>query len=349
MWKNPTPAFVSVFTATTSVLVCTLILFLYDYCNSEIEYFIAYIKFASLLWILIFLSCYFIVKQYITRRIKLIYKSIHTQKLSALERTEKGLKYSGNFNEIEKSVSEWAARQEDELIALKQLEEYRRNFLGNVSHELKTPIFNIQGYIYTLLEGAMDDKKVFKQYLQKAANNIDRLQSIVSDLQSISKLESGKMILDIQEFDIKDLVKEVIEENEMLAIKKSIIVGFKPGSDQNYRVKADKETIRTVLTNLIQNSLKYGQKTGKTLIGFYNMETKVLVEITDTGVGIPEQHLKHVFDRFYRVDTSRSRDEGGTGLGLAIVKHIIEAHHQTINVRSTVGVGSTFGFTLDKA
>ena len=349
MWKNPTPAFASIFTATTSVLLCTVILYLYDFFSPGIEFFNNYLKFAAIAWVLIFLSCYFIVKQYITRRIKLIYKSIHTQKLSALERSSAGNTYSGNFKEVERQVAEWAARQEDELIALKQLEEYRRNFLGNVSHELKTPIFNIQGYIYTLLDGAMNDKAVFKHYLEKAASNIDRLQSIVSDLQSISKLESGNLVLDIQEFDIKELVKEVIEENEMLAIKKSIIVGFKPGSDQNYKVLADKETIRAVLSNLIQNSLKYGQKTGKTLIGFYNMETKILIEVTDTGVGIPENQLKHVFDRFYRVDSNRSRDEGGTGLGLSIVKHIIEAHHQTINVRSTVGVGSTFGFTLDKA
>ena len=349
MWKNPTPFFVAVFTTSVSVLSFIGLLVLFDYSKNALHSFLYYLQISIVLGLLIFFSSYFLIKQYITRRIKLIYKSIYTQKLTALERAGIGPSYKENFAEVEKEVSEWSARQQSELIAMKELEEYRRNFLGNVSHELKTPIFNIQGYIYTLLEGGIDDSKINKHYLQRAAKNIDRLQSIVSDLQSISKLESGKMILDIQEFDIKDLVREVIDENEMLALKKSIIVGFKPGSDQNYKVKADKESIRTVLTNLIQNSIKYGQKTGKTLISFYNMEIKILIEITDTGVGIPENHLKHVFDRFYRVDSSRSRDEGGTGLGLAIVKHIIEAHHQTINVRSTVGVGSTFGFTLDKA
>lgn len=349
MWKNPTPFFVAIFTATVSVLGFFLLLILFDLYHHYSHNYFYYIQLAIVLGIFIFFSSFFLIKKYITRRIKLIYKSIYTQKLSALERSGKGPMYKANFEEVEKEVAEWSAKQQNELIAMKELEEYRRNFLGNVSHELKTPIFNIQGYIYTLLEGGINDSKINKHYLQRAAKNIDRLQSIVSDLQSISKLESGKMILDIQEFDIKELVKEVIDENEMLALKKSIIVGFKPGSDQSYKVKADRESIRTVLTNLIQNSIKYGQKTGKTLISFYNMEIKILVEITDTGVGIPENQIKHVFDRFYRVDSGRSRDEGGTGLGLSIVKHIIEAHHQTINVRSTVGVGSTFGFTLDKA
>ena len=208
-------------------------------------------------------------------------------------------------------------------------------------------IFSILLSAYTQISFAGDDEKKI-EYLKRAASNVDRLETIVSDLEVISKLESGQAVLDIEIFDIKELIKEVIKDNEMLAIKKSIIVAFKPGSDHSYLVKADRENIRMVLNNFIQNSIKYGQKTGKTSIGIYDMETKILVEITDTGIGIPEEHIKHLFDRFYRVDKGRSREEGGSGLGLSIVKHIIEAHHQTINVRSTVGIGSTFGFTLEK-
>ena len=185
--------------------------------------------------------------------------------------------------------------------------------------------------------------------MERAAYNVERLETIVSSLEVISKLESGQTVLNLESFDIKSLLIEVIQDFELLALKKSIIIGFKPGTDQSFIVKADKEKIRLVISNIIQNSIKYGQKTGNTLIGLYDMETKVLVEISDTGIGIPEGDIKHLFDRFYRVDKGRSREEGGTGLGLAIVKHIIEAHHQTINLRSKEGVGSSFGFTIEKA
>ncbi|MBL7831202.1 MAG: sensor histidine kinase [Saprospiraceae bacterium] len=348
MFKNPSPYFVSSITATTAALFFVVFQFLYNFWTSTFYSFEHYIINFSVLFLIVYLSAYYIVKQFVRRRIKLIYKSISKQKLSSLEKVNADNVYSDNLEEVEKMVVNWAEKNNQEIETLKELEEYRRNYMGNVSHELMTPIFNIQGYIYTLLDGAINDDEKKIEYLKRAASNVDRLETIVSDLEVISKLESGQAVLDIEIFDIKELIKEVIKDNEMLAIKKSIIVAFKPGSDHSYLVKADRENIRMVLNNFIQNSIKYGQKTGKTSIGIYDMETKILVEITDTGIGIPEEHIKHLFDRFYRVDKGRSREEGGSGLGLSIVKHIIEAHHQTINVRSTVGIGSTFGFTLEK-
>ena len=349
MFKNPSPYFVSIITAALASTVY-IALFIVFSTYSEVDFSpIYYLYFFVVLFLIVYFSAFYIVKQFVRRRIKLIYKSISKQKLSFIEKSTADSVYSDNLEEVEKMVVDWAENNSKEIETLKELEEYRRNYMGNVSHELMTPIFNIQGYIYTLLDGAIDDDEKKIEYLNRAARNVDRLETIVSDLEVISKLESGQIVLDIEVFDIKELIKEVIRDNEILALKKSIIVSFKPGSDQSYQVKADRDNIRMVLNNFIQNSIKYGHKTGRTVIGIYDMETKILIEITDTGIRIPEEHIKHLFDRFYRVDKGRSREEGGSGLGLSIVKHIIEAHHQTINVRSTVGIGSTFGFTLEKA
>jgi two-component system, OmpR family, phosphate regulon sensor histidine kinase PhoR len=296
-----------------------------------------------------FLTNYYLVRYFIFRRIKLIYKIIHRQKLPA------GFK-AGNLDmnknvleDVEKEVGEWADKQEYELEELERLATYRRRFIGDVSHELKTPIFNIQGFIHTLLDGALYDSKVNLQYLQRAAKNIERLQTIVEDLETINKLEAGQMVLDLQEFDLHDLTDEVYGDLEMRAKNRNIRLTYKEGAGQNFRIRADKESIRQVLMNLVHNSIKYGTEGGVTKISFYDMETYVLIEVSDNGIGILPEHLSHVFDRFYRVDKHRSRDAGGTGLGLSIVKHIVEAHKQTINVRSSPGQGSTFGFTLEKA
>ena len=253
------------------------------------------------------------------------------------------------LDEVEREVSEWADQYERDEEELERLASYRRRFIGDVSHELKTPIFNIQGFVHTLLDGAIHDDKVNIQYLNRAAKNVDRLQSIVEDLETINKLEAGQVVLDLRDFDLHELADEVFEDLEMRARERNIRLTYKDGANQRFQVRADKETIRQVLVNLVHNSIKYGREGGVTKVSFYDMENFVLVEVSDNGIGIPEEHLKYVFDRFYRIDKSRSRDAGGTGLGLAIVKHIIEAHKQTINVRSTVGQGSTFGFTLEKA
>lgn len=308
-----------------------------------------YILFISFLT---FISAYLIIinslKRYIYRKIKLIYKSIHSSKRSAKDKGIVDLN-EDIIGEVEQEVADWADSREKEIASLKSMEQYRRDFMGDISHELKTPIFSIQGYLYTLLDGALYDEKINEKYIRKAAKNVDRLQTIVEDLEAISRLESGELILEIRDFNIKTLCEDVFEELEFIAKQNDISMFFKEGASNGFLVKADRERIRQVLVNLVSNSLKYGQAGGRTKVSFYDMENVVLVEIADNGIGIGEDHLKHLFDRFYRVDKSRSRMQGGSGLGLSIVKHIIEAHQQTINVRSTKGEGSTFGFTLEKA
>lgn len=301
---------------------------------------------------LTFLCSYFIIinalKRYIYRKIKLIYKNIHRSKRSSKDKTVVDLNQD-IIGAVEQEVTEWADSQQKEIDSLKLMEQYRRDFMGDISHELKTPIFSIQGYLHTLLDGALHDESINEKYIRKAAKNADRLQTIVEDLEEISRLESGKLILDIQPFDIKLLTEEVFDELEFMANKNQISLHFKSGADNPFQVKADRNSIRQVLVNLITNSIKYGVANGHTKISFYDMANVILIEVADNGVGIAEDHLNHLFDRFYRVDKSRARIQGGSGLGLSIVKHIIEAHQQTINVRSTENEGSTFGFTLEKA
>lgn len=259
--------------------------------------------------------------------------------------------YSSNTTTLENVndvAMEWAMKTEKEISSLKTLENYRKQYLGDVSHEMKTPLFAIQGYLLTLLEGGLHDEKINHKYLEKATENVDRLQAIVEDLEMINNLESEKDTLTESVFDIKELTENVYTDLSFLASEKRILLSFKPGADQSYHVKADKNKIRQVLLNLISNSIKYGRDDGLTKVSFYDMEERILIEVSDNGVGISEDDIKHVYDRFYRADKSRSRDVGGSGLGLAIVKHIIEAHNQTLSLRSTDGKGSTFGFTLAK-
>jgi two-component system phosphate regulon sensor histidine kinase PhoR len=253
------------------------------------------------------------------------------------------------LGDVEAEVRQWISEQKREIILLKNLEQYRKEFLGNISHELKTPLFSVQGYVHTLLDGGLHDESINLRYLERTAKNIDRLQTIVEDLDIIAKLEDSTMILDMQPFDIRELVQNVILELEVQAKEKNIDIQLKSGADKTLKVLADREYIRTVLINLIANSIKYGKENGLTKVGFYNMHSYALIEIADNGIGMEEKHLRHLFDRFYRVDKSRSREMGGSGLGLSIVKHIIEAHEQSINVRSTPDIGSTFGFTLKLA
>lgn len=292
---------------------------------------------------------YFYLRKYIYRKIKLIYKTIHQQKLRPEEKASSVDMRADIVDEVEKEVAKWADNQAKEIQQLRNWQQYRRRFLGDISHELKTPIFNIQGYLETLLDGGMKDPSININYLERAVKNVERLNTIVEDLEVISRLESGELVLEMQNFDIKALTDEVFDELEMKASDRNIKLCFKPGADQHYRVRADRESIRQVLINLVNNSIKYGNDGGTTKVGFYDMDRNILVEVADNGIGIPPEQLNHVFERFYRVDKSRSRERGGSGLGLSIVKHIIEAHQQTINVRSTFNLGSTFGFTLAKA
>ncbi len=304
--------------------------------------------------LLVLLVSYFIIiyalKNYIYRRIKLIYKNIYQTKMASKAKAASRINLNTDIiTEVNQEVSEWADSKVREIENLRKLEEYRRNFLGDISHELKTPIFNIQGYIHTLIEGGLYDEQINEKYLRKAAANVDRLQVIIEDLDAISKLESGEWVLEMKTFNIKLLTDEVIEDLEIMAIKKGVKLSYKDGANRNFSVKGDRENIRQVLVNLISNSIKYGRPGGHTKVSFYDMDKRVLIEVADDGIGMEEKHLNHIFDRFYRVDKSRSRSQGGSGLGLAIVKHIIEAHQQTINVRSSPGLGATFGFTLEKA
>ena len=292
-----------------------------------------------------YLVILYFLEKFIYRKIKLIYKSIHTSKLSSNEKINLN---NDIIDEVEKEVSHWATDQRTEIENLKSLEHYRRDFLGNVAHELKTPLFSIEGYIHTLLDGGLHDDKINRKYLNRASKNVERLHTILEDLDAISKLESGRLVLDITNFGIKDLTEEVFEELELVAQDQHIKLTFKEGASSNYLVKGDRENIRQVLVNLIANSIKYGKEGGYTKVSFYDMDQHILVEVADNGAGIERKHLSHLFDRFYRIDKSRSREQGGSGLGLSIVKHIIEAHQQTVSVRSAEGVGSTFGFTLEK-
>jgi two-component system, OmpR family, phosphate regulon sensor histidine kinase PhoR len=291
-----------------------------------------------------------ILDKFIYDRIRLIYKTIHD--LKALKRPNKS-SLVNKRNIIEKTnqeVVEWAENKTREIDDLKRLEAYRREFLGNVSHELKTPIFNIQGYILTLLDGGMDDSQINRKYLERTEQSIDRMISIVEDLEAISRFETGELRIEFENFDLVALTHEVLEFLEIKAEKKNIRLSLARSYDTPIFVNADRQRIQQVLTNLIVNSIKYGTENGRTKISFFDMDENILVEVTDSGIGIPREELPRVFERFYRGDRSRARKsgEGGSGLGLAIVKHIIEAHNQTINVRSTLGVGSTFAFTLRK-
>lgn len=296
------------------------------------------------------LLLYYVVDVYLRNRIKLVYKIIHQFKLSKNLKESIGETVSDDpLSEMETQVKDWVTVKSKEIEDLKKLEQFRKEFLANLSHELKTPIFNIQGYVHTLLDGAMDEPEVMKHFLERTAKSIDRLNNLVDDLDEISKIERGEVAMMKEIFDITQLVKEVFESMELKAVKQGISLSIKKGFEKPFFVLADKEKIRQVVTNLIDNSIKYGTLNGETTASFYDMDDNVLIEITDNGIGISEEHLPRLFERFYRIDKHRSREQGGTGLGLAIVKHIIEAHMQTINVRSTVGVGTTFAFTLQKA
>ncbi len=347
MLKNLTPRQISIYASGVIVTFNGVFLLLFSILG-WIEWTWQFILILGLIGLSSYFSILFYVKKYIYRKIKLIYKSIHKFKLQP-EAKNKDLDVDTDIiQEVEVEVANWALEQQTEINSLKEMESYRRLYLGNVSHELKTPIFNIQGFIHTLIEGALYDDNINMKYLQRAAKNVERLNTIVTDLEAINKLESGKLSMEMQVFDLKNLVAEVFEDLEIKANKQNITLIYKEGANQNFRVEADREAIRQVLVNLIENSIKYGREDGRTKVGFYDMDSRILVEIADSGIGISQEHLNHVFDRFYRADKSRSRQIGGSGLGLSIVKHIIEAHKQTINVRSSKGIGSTFGFTLKR-
>ena len=308
------------------------------YVASGTEYFL--LSLVLFFWFSVVLI-YQVVKLYIHSKISVIYKNIYKHK--GVTRF-----VDVDVDSVEKEVENWAIQKENEILQMKASETYRREFIGNVSHELKTPIFNIQGYILTLLDGGLFDEEVNMKYLKRTSKSVDRMINIIDDLEVITRLETEKTQLEIGEFNIVELAKDVLDQLELkaneskieLSIQKEILGEF---------VLGDIDKIQQVFANLISNSIKYGKEGGRTEVRFFDMNENILIEIADDGIGISEMDMPRLFERFYRVDKNRSRKIGGTGLGLAIVKHIIEAHNQTINVRSTVDVGSTFSFILKKA
>src|SRR5450432_421421 len=341
--QNLTPKQLSAFTAIVlSFSIATGIFFI----TSSWQYLLGSL-------VLIFSGSYFLIQftleKFIYRKIKLIYKFIHQTKTTRKE--EVYFKYilpKKSIDEVREDVERWGNRQTEEIELLRKNEAFRKEFLQNLSHEFKTPIFAIQGYVDTLLNGAMDDTKVRKRFLENAERNVDRLVNLVNDLDEISKLERGEQLLLKQNFVIQDLIREVFESLSINMQDKNMRTGIKKGCEYPILVFADKEKIRMVLLNLVENASKYGKLNGGITASMYNTDGKhVLVEITDDGIGIEGEHLTRIFERFYRTDSARSRDKGGTGLGLAICKHIIEAHGQAIHVRSTPDVGTSIGFTLE--
>jgi len=291
----------------------------------------------------------FVLESFIYRKLKLIYKFIYQTKASKKE--EMYYKYilpKKSIDEVREDVEEWAEQKKAEIEALRSVENYRKEFLQNLSHEFKTPIFTIQGYVDTLLHGALENPAVNQKFLENTYRNVERMVNLINDLDEITKLESGEQPLYKENFIIQDLIKYIFETLSIKAAERNIKCGIKKGCEQPVYVFADKEKIVRVLINLVENAIKYGKQGGNIIASVYKTDEKhVLVEISDDGIGIAEEHLHRVFERFYRTDLGRSRNVGGTGLGLAICKHIIEAHSQTIHVRSTVDVGTTVGFTLE--
>lgn len=336
---------IAVFTAVFSILAGLSAMFI-----KEQNHYVTIVFIGLLVFFLVFLLVFYSLNNFIFKKLKPIYKTIHSYKFSE-EQLKRNLEEKDHdlIKDVQADVLNWAKRKTQEIAQLRQLEKYRREFLGNVSHELKTPIFNIQGYISTLIDGGLEDESINLLYLERAEKSVNRLISIVEDLESISRLESGELKIEYKKFNIVKLVVDVFEEYEMLAKERKIKLKFAQNFDKSIQVLADRQKIYDVISNLVVNSVKYGKEKGATVIDFLDMEDHILVEVSDNGIGISEKDLPRIFERFYRTDKSRSREMGGTGLGLSIVKHIIEAHNQTINVRSTLNKGSSFTFTLAKA
>lgn len=333
----------------------TLIVFLAVFmCGSICSFFLNELSLREILLlatvssVISFIVFYAIITRYIYRQLRLLFRIIRKGKIAARDE----LKLSMHDNIIKEATAEtesWAAERQKEISRLKEQEAFRREFLGNLAHELKTPVFSIQGYILTLLEGGLEDETVNRKFLERASKATDRMTSILEDLDEITKMEENRFELNASKFDIVSLAQEVMDSFEIPGKEKEIQLVFNKKYDPLY-VKADRNRIAQVFTNLISNSISYGKEGGTTTIRFYEIEGALMTEVSDNGPGIKDEDLPRLFERFFRVEQSRNRNEGGSGLGLAIVKHIIETqHNQTINVRSTPDLGSTFSFTLEKA
>jgi two-component system, OmpR family, phosphate regulon sensor histidine kinase PhoR len=343
--KNITPSQIAIFNALTIALigaVANLVFFT--------TWWVPIVTFVTLFIIAYYLT-YFFIQRFIYRKIKLIYKFISQTKATKREEFYfKSVLPQKSIDEVSEDVEKWAEQRKQEIEVLRQNEAYRKEFLQNLSHEFKTPVFAIQGYVDTLLNGALDNPDVNKKFLENTSRNVDRLVNLIDDLDVISSLESGQQQLHLTDFVIQDLIREVYDSLTIKAADKNAKCVIKKGCEAPILVRADKEKTRQVLINLVDNAIKYGKPNGYIEASVYNTDGKnILVEISDDGIGISEEHLPRIFERFYRTDYGRSRNIGGTGLGLAICKHIVEAHGHSIHVRSKLDIGTTFGFTLDKS
>ena len=339
--KNASPASISLIIAISLSTTAAILLGFFAGFNAAIA------GFVMILLLGFFLSKY-LIEQFVHRKIKLIYKFISQTKSSKREEFfQKNILPKPTIDEVGEEVLQWADQRKAEMEVLERNEAFRKEFLQNLSHEFKTPAFAIQGYLETLISGAAEIENVRTKFLNNAHKNTERLIHLISDLDEITRLESGKQELHQQDFIIQDLIMEVFESLSIKAEVKKSVCSIKKGCELPIVVHADKEKIRQVLINLVDNAIKYGNPEGKVEAGIYKTDEKnVLIEITDDGMGIAEEHLPRIFERFYRTDYGRSRNIGGSGLGLAICKHIVEAHGGFIQVRSKQGIGTTFGFSL---
>lgn len=332
--------------ALIAVITGTITIFFLEFKTDHfLELFLIY---TLGIFIVFYIILFYSLNRFILERIRPIYKTIHNSSLPE-NKFQEQIENEDIITVVNKDVEKWAKNKAREISQLKQLEKYRREFLGNVSHELKTPIFNIQGYISTLMDGGINDPAINLKYLERSEKSINRLINIVNDLESISLMESSDFTFKFKDFDLIKLTREVFELHESRAQELDIRLHIKKTDLEKIMVHANREKIFEAMSNLIGNSIKYGKRGGTSIVHFHDMDNNYLVEVEDNGIGIPEQDISRVFERFYRSDKSRSREMGGTGLGLAIVKHIIEAHNQSIYCKSNLGKGSSFLFTLQKS
>ena len=342
--KSITPQKLSFFASIVISAFATVLVFISHWLGWEIRMLI----FIPVMFLASYFTTLYILSVLINDKITPIYKTIREVPIEGKRLTRMIQGKSDIIAEVDQEVKMWAEDKLAEIDRLRDLEKYRKDFVGNVSHELKTPIFNIQGYILTLLDGGLEDPKINRLYLERTEKSIDRMISIVEDLESITKLESGEMKLNMEPFDLVKLTEEVFELELRDANSRRISMNLSVKANKPVIVMADKKRIFEVISNLVGNAIKYGKKGGNVTVVFYDMDKMVLIEVSDDGIGIEKKDLIRIFERFYRVDKSRSRMQGGTGLGLSIVKHIIEAHEQTIHVKSQLEKGTSFTFMLEK-
>jgi two-component system phosphate regulon sensor histidine kinase PhoR len=342
-----TPLLTLILSAISAIIQTLLVSFISYKINNHFDLAICFLSF-FISFIVSFFIIYFMYSNIIFEKIDKLYLLVKAQQPKEIPNTEFQLDEVDSIERLEDEIKKLARERNKELEQSRNLDSYRKEFLGNVSHELKTPIFNIQGYVSTLIDGGINDPSINVEYLKRADKSVDRMIQIIDDLETISQLEVGTLELDPETYDIAQQVRDILDALEFQASKQQIKLVLPKKYDKPTWVKADKFRIRQVLVNLITNSIKYGTQDGKTTVSLNLFDEQVIVEIKDNGIGIDPKHLPRLFERFYRVDKGRSREQGGTGLGLAIVKHIIEGHGETIDVISTPNEGTTISFTLKR-